>query len=126
MRTLRQSSSMTLCLPQRVRRAIAFGFTLLCFPVLSLVAVVRQYCLLFFFVAGRCLLLFTLNHFHRSLIPLLQRPDFYEGVRSVLVDKGRGPAPAWEFPRIEDVPEAVVDALFAMPLSGSDATPRFN
>jgi enoyl-CoA hydratase/carnithine racemase len=41
-----------------------------------------------------------------------EKSDFYEGVRAVLVDKGKGAPAAWTPPRIDDVDEASVRALF--------------
>jgi enoyl-CoA hydratase len=45
----------------------------------------------------------------RLMRALLQRGDFYEGVRAVLVDKGKGAPPAWAPPPATD---AEVGALF--------------
>lgn len=42
-----------------------------------------------------------------------QNSDFYEGIRSVLVDKGKGSPPQWTPARIEDVDEqAIIKAYF--------------
>lgn len=40
----------------------------------------------------------------------MKHPDFYEGVRSVLVDKDK--SPAWNYPRLEDVSDDLVDSFF--------------
>ena len=39
------------------------------------------------------------------------RPDFREGVRAVIVDKDN--APRWDPATLEDVTEAMLDAIFA-------------
>lgn len=44
---------------------------------------------------------------------ILERSDFVEGVRTVLVDKGTGEPPRWLYPRIEDVPAALVQRMLA-------------
>jgi enoyl-CoA hydratase/carnithine racemase len=41
----------------------------------------------------------------------MQGLDFYEGVRALLIDKDN--TPHWEYVRIEDVPDSVVDAYFS-------------
>ena len=41
-----------------------------------------------------------------------EKSDFYEGVRAVLIDKGKGAPAAWTPPRISDVSAASVRALF--------------
>ena len=43
----------------------------------------------------------------------LARGDFYEGVRALLVDKGKGPKPSWRVGRLEDVSAEDVDAHLA-------------
>lgn len=43
--------------------------------------------------------------------------DFYEGIRSVLVDKGKGPPPAWKPASLAQVTPSMIDAFFA-PLEG--------
>lgn len=46
--------------------------------------------------------------------------DFYEGVRSVLVDKGQGAPPAWHPAALADVDDAAVERFFA-PLEPANA-----
>lgn len=43
----------------------------------------------------------------------LARADFYEGVRALLVDKGKGPKPAWRVGRLEEVSAEDVEAHLA-------------
>lgn len=40
----------------------------------------------------------------------MQHPDFYEGVRALLIDKDK--QPIWEFSTVENTPDALVDAFF--------------
>lgn len=42
----------------------------------------------------------------------VERSDMPEGVRDVLVDKGKGSRPQWLYPTVEDVPRSVVDSMF--------------
>jgi enoyl-CoA hydratase len=42
---------------------------------------------------------------------ILDNADYYEGVRAVVIDKDN--APHWQPPRLEDVDDARIDALFA-------------
>jgi enoyl-CoA hydratase len=42
---------------------------------------------------------------------VVRLPDFQEGVRAVLIDKDN--APRWSPARVEDVPDALLDAIFA-------------
>ena len=42
---------------------------------------------------------------------VVQRPDFIEGVRAVIVDKDN--TPRWDPATLEDVTEAMLDAIFA-------------
>jgi enoyl-CoA hydratase len=51
----------------------------------------------------------------RIIQHLMRNHDFYEGVRSVLIDKDRNPK--WQFPTVKDVPNAVVEEYFA-PIGG--------
>ena len=46
-----------------------------------------------------------------------RHPDFAEGVRAMLVDKDR--APRWTPPRIDDVDEAMITAMFDPPLEAA-------
>ena len=50
---------------------------------------------------------------------VIRHPDFAEGVRALLIDKDH--APRWSAPTLGEVPQAVVDAHFAMPPAGWDA-----
>ena len=43
----------------------------------------------------------------------MARGDFYEGVRALLVDKGKGPKPSWRVGRLEDVSAEDVEAYLA-------------
>ena len=43
----------------------------------------------------------------------MARGDFYEGVRALLVDKGKGPKPSWRVGRLEDVSAEDVEAHLA-------------
>lgn len=43
----------------------------------------------------------------------VERSDMPEGVRQVLVDKGRGEPAAWLYPTVEDVPRDVVASMFS-------------
>ncbi len=43
-----------------------------------------------------------------SGLKFMTRPDFFEGVRSVLVDKGKGPPPRWQPACLEEVTDALV------------------
>lgn len=52
----------------------------------------------------------------RILSRMLEGPDFYEGVRATLVEKGT--APRWRPARIEDVDQADIDTFFAAPPGG--------
>ena len=52
----------------------------------------------------------------RILNRMLEGPDFYEGVRATLVEKGT--APHWRPARIEDVDPADIDTFFAPPAAG--------
>lgn len=58
---------------------------------------------------------------YRIASHVVQMPDFLEGVRAVIVDKDN--APRWSPPRIEDVTEATLDAIFAPPPDGREWTP---
>jgi enoyl-CoA hydratase len=49
---------------------------------------------------------------------VVQRPDFAEGVRAVIIDKDN--APRWNPSRVEDVSDHVIDQIFA-PLPDGDA-----
>ncbi|WP_369600033.1 enoyl-CoA hydratase/isomerase family protein [Hahella sp. SMD15-11] len=54
--------------------------------------------------------------FRRELImaaQCLRHPDFAEGIRARLIDKDQ--QPRWSFPRVEDVPESLVDEYFQPP-----------
>lgn len=53
---------------------------------------------------------------------IVQRPDFAEGVRAVIVDKDH--APRWEHARPEDVSEHVIDRIFAPLDAGREWTPH--
>ena len=48
---------------------------------------------------------------YRLACRMIERPDFAEGVRAVLVDKDN--APSWHPSRPEDVTEAMLDEIFA-------------
>ena len=48
---------------------------------------------------------------------LVRYPEFAEGVRALLIDKDRHPQ--WQFRRIEDVPDKLMNQLFLPPQSGS-------
>ncbi|WP_428030075.1 enoyl-CoA hydratase/isomerase family protein [Ancylobacter sp.] len=50
----------------------------------------------------------------RLVTRLLDQPDFFEGVRALLVDKDQ--SPGWQPARLEDVDPAAVAALFDTPL----------
>lgn len=52
---------------------------------------------------------------------VVQRHDFLEGVRAVIVDKDN--KPMWEQTAVEDVPDATLDAIFAPLPAGEDWTP---
>lgn len=58
---------------------------------------------------------------YRLAARMIQRPDFAEGVRAVLVDKDN--TPNWSPARPEDVSEAVIAALFAPPADHEQWTP---
>lgn len=49
---------------------------------------------------------------------VVQRPDFLEGVRAVIIDKDN--APTWDPPTLEAVTDAILDGIFA-PLASADA-----
>ncbi|MFN3514307.1 MAG: enoyl-CoA hydratase/isomerase family protein [Phenylobacterium sp.] len=49
---------------------------------------------------------------------VVQRPDFIEGVRAVIVEKDN--APRWDPPTLEGVTEAMIDSIFA-PLPSAEA-----
>lgn len=59
----------------------------------------------------------TLIQDFRMASRLIEEADFQEGVRATWVDADR--QPRWRHRRVEDVPDAVVEAYFA-PLSGED------
>ncbi len=52
---------------------------------------------------------------------VVQRPDFREGVRAVIVDKDN--APRWDPPTLESVTDAVLDSVFAALPPGEEWTP---
>jgi enoyl-CoA hydratase len=54
---------------------------------------------------------------YRIASRVVVRPDFIEGVRAVIVDKDH--SPRWSPARVEDVPQALLDEIFA-PLPPSD------
>ena len=54
---------------------------------------------------------------HRIAMRVLDRPDFMEGVRAVIVDKDN--SPRWDPPTVEQVDEALIDSIFA-PLPSSE------
>ncbi|MFD2030882.1 enoyl-CoA hydratase/isomerase family protein [Ancylobacter dichloromethanicus] len=51
----------------------------------------------------------------RLVTRLLDQPDFFEGVRALLVDKDQ--RPVWQPARLEDVDPAALAALFDEPLA---------
>ncbi|NIJ06550.1 enoyl-CoA hydratase [Sphingomonas vulcanisoli] len=51
-------------------------------------------------------------------VHILQRPDFVEGVRALIIDKDN--APRWNPPSIAETPDSLIDAIF-QPLPASDA-----
>lgn len=54
----------------------------------------------------------------------MKNPDFYEGVRSVLVDKDR--SPNWKYPRLEDVSEALVQSFFQWKDEWDEVSEKFD
>jgi enoyl-CoA hydratase len=52
---------------------------------------------------------------------VVQRHDFLEGVRAVIVDKDN--APRWDPPTLEGVTDAMLDAIFAPLPSAEEWTP---
>jgi enoyl-CoA hydratase len=54
---------------------------------------------------------------YRVVSRVLRAPDFYEGVRAAIIE--RGAAPRWRPARLEDVDPAVIDACFA-PLGSAE------
>jgi enoyl-CoA hydratase len=58
---------------------------------------------------GQALETCLVNEF-RVVSLMVQRPDFYEGVRAAVIDKDRNPR--WRPARLEEVPEDDIDALF--------------
>lgn len=48
---------------------------------------------------------------YRLVSRIVEEPDFYEGIRAVIVDRDQ--SPRWRHARIEDVPQAEVEAMFA-------------
>jgi enoyl-CoA hydratase len=52
---------------------------------------------------------------------VVQRHDFLEGVRAVIVEKDN--APKWDPPKPSDVDEATLDAIFAPLPSAEEWTP---
>jgi enoyl-CoA hydratase len=52
---------------------------------------------------------------------VVQRPDFLEGVRAVIVDKDN--APKWNPPTLEGVSEAMLDSIFAPLPSAEEWSP---
>ena len=52
---------------------------------------------------------------------VVQRHDFLEGVRAVIVEKDN--APKWDPPTLEGVTEAMLDAIFAPLASAEEWTP---
>jgi enoyl-CoA hydratase len=52
---------------------------------------------------------------------VVQRPDFIEGVRAVIVEKDN--APKWNPPTLEGVDEALLDAIFAPLPSAEEWSP---
>lgn len=57
----------------------------------------------------------TLERDHRLNRQMLERSDFAEGVRIVLVDKWQGPPPRWLYPTVEDVPADLVQQMLQQP-----------
>jgi len=55
---------------------------------------------------------------YRIATRVVRRPDFIEGVRALIVDKDN--APRWRPPRLEEVSESMLDAIFA-PLASAEA-----
>lgn len=66
--------------------------------------------------AGALGLRLTLQRDYRLAARLLEDGDFLEGVRARLIDKDN--APRWRHERLEDVPEASIERLFAPLASG--------
>ena len=58
---------------------------------------------------GQALETCLVNEF-RVVSRMVQRPDFYEGVRAAVIDKDRNPQ--WRPARLEEVSESDIDALF--------------
>lgn len=63
----------------------------------------------------------TLMLDHRLACRLLEQPDFYEGVRAVLIDKDN--APKWRPGQIDDVTAAMVNRIFTPLKSGELVLP---
>jgi len=54
----------------------------------------------------------------------MKNPDFYEGVRSVLVDKDR--SPNWKYARLEDVTEELVQSFFEWKEEWNEVAEKFD